>query len=171
MTVKEFSFIKNMDESCVYEKTSESVIIFLVLHVGDILLIGNDIPMMQSIKTWLSNKFSTKDLGEAPYILDIKIYRNRSKRMLGLSQSWYIDLILKRFNMEANKRGYLPASHGIRLSKKMCPKILEERMRMNEILYALAMGSIMYAMLCTRLDVAYALDIAIRFQADPREDH
>ena len=42
---------------------------------------------------------------------------------------------------------------------------------MNEISYALAMGSIMYAMLCTRPDVAYALDIAIRFQADPREDH
>ena len=73
--------------------------------------------------------------------------------------------------MEASKRGYLPASHGIHLSKKICPKTLEERKRMNEIPYALAIGSIMYAMLCTRPDVAYALGIAIRFQADPREDH
>ena len=51
MTVKEFGFIKNMDEPYVYKKTSGSVIVFLVLYVGDILLIGNDIPMMQSVKT------------------------------------------------------------------------------------------------------------------------
>ena len=53
----------------------------------------------------------------------------------------------------------------------MCPKILEERKRMNKISYALAMESIMYTMLCTRLDVAYTLGIAIRFQTNPREDH
>ena len=51
MTVKEFDFIKNTDEPCVYKKTSVSAIIFLVLYVGDILLIGNDISMMQSVKT------------------------------------------------------------------------------------------------------------------------
>ena len=73
--------------------------------------------------------------------------------------------------MEASKRSYLLTSHGICLSNKMYPKTLEERKRMNEIPYALAMGSIMYAMLCTRPDVDYALGIAIRFQADPREDH
>ena len=105
-----------------------------------------------------------KDLDEASYILGIKIYRDRSKRILGLSQSRYIDLILKRFNMEASKRGYLSASHGIHLSKKMCPKILEERKRMNKISYASTMGSIMYAMQCTRPDIAYALSIANRFR-------
>ena len=59
--------------------------------------------------------------------------------------------------MEASKRGYLLASHGIRLSKKMCPKILVKRKRMNEISYALAMGAIIYAMLCTKPNVAYTL--------------
>ena len=73
--------------------------------------------------------------------------------------------------MEANKRGYLPASHGIRLSKKMYPKTPEERKRMSEIPYASVVGSIMYAMLCTRPDVTYALGVASRFQADPKEDH
>jgi len=52
--------------------------------VDDILLIGNDIPMFQSIKTSLHNSFSMKDLGEATYILGIKIYRDRSKRLIGL---------------------------------------------------------------------------------------
>ena len=154
-----------------YKKTIGSIIVFLVLYVDDILLIGNDIPMLQSVKVWLSKQFSMKDLGEASYILGIKIYRDRSRRMLGLSQSRYIDQVLKRFSMEGSKRGYLPIGHGIHLSKKMSPKTPEERNRMSSIPYASAVGSIMYAMLCTRPDMAYALGIASRFQADPGEDH
>ena len=53
----------------------------------------------------------------------------------------------------------------------MCPKTPEERKRMNEISYASVVGSIMYVMLCTKPDVAYALGIASRFQADLRKDH
>ena len=95
---------------------------FLVLYVDDILLIGNDIPNLQSVKTWLSKCFSMKDLGEAAYILGIKIYRDRSRRLLGLSQSTYIDKVLKRFSIEESKKGFLPMSHGIYPSKDMCPK-------------------------------------------------
>jgi hypothetical protein len=54
--------------------------------VDDILLIGNDIPMMEVIKSSLRKNFSMKDLGEAAYILGIKIYRDRSKRLIGLRQ-------------------------------------------------------------------------------------
>ena len=53
-TIKQFGFIKNMDEPCVYKKTSGTAIVFLVLYIDDILIIGNDILIMQSIKTWLS---------------------------------------------------------------------------------------------------------------------
>ena len=83
--VKEFGFMKNEDEPCVYKKVSGSEIVFLVLYVDDILLIGNDIPTLQSVKSWLGKCFSMKDLGEAAYILGIKIYRDRSQRLLGLS--------------------------------------------------------------------------------------
>ena len=51
MTVKEFGVIKNKNEPCVYKKTSGSTVVFLVLYVDDILLIKNDIPIMQSVKT------------------------------------------------------------------------------------------------------------------------
>ena len=53
-TIKEFDFIKNEDKSCVYKKVSGSRIIFLVLYVDDILLIENHIPLLQSVKDWLS---------------------------------------------------------------------------------------------------------------------
>ena len=96
-----------------------------------------------------------KDLREASYVLGTKIYKDRTNRMLGLSQFRYIDTMLKRFNMDASKQGYLPMRHDIHLSKKMSLKTPEERRRMNEIPYAAAVGSIMYVILCTRPNVAY----------------
>ena len=90
-----FGFIKNEEEACVYKKESGSSVAFLILYVDDILLIGNDIPMLESIKTSLKNSFPMNDLGEAAYILGIKIYRDRSRRLIGLSQDTYIDKVLK----------------------------------------------------------------------------
>ncbi|GJX82951.1 hypothetical protein Tco_0332432 [Tanacetum coccineum] len=67
-----------------------------------------------------------KDLGEAAYILGIKIYRDRSKRLIGLSQSAYIDKILKKFNMHNSKKGYLPMEVKHELSNEMCASTPEE---------------------------------------------
>ena len=69
-----------------------------------------------------------KDLGEEAYILGIKIYRDRSIRLIALSQSTYIDKVLKRFKMENAKKGFVPMSHGITLSRNQCPKTVDERM-------------------------------------------
>ena len=108
------------EEPSVYKKTNGSTLVFLVLHVNDILLIGNDISLLESVKTSLKNSFSMKDLDEATYILGIRIYRNKSKRLIRLSQSTYIDKMFKRFNMQDSKKGSLPMSSGINLCKNQC---------------------------------------------------
>ncbi|WVZ57947.1 hypothetical protein U9M48_008275 [Paspalum notatum var. saurae] len=66
--VKGFGFIKNIEEPCVYRKVSGSALVFLVLYVDDILLIGNDIPMLEAVNDSLKKSFSMKDLGEAAYV-------------------------------------------------------------------------------------------------------
>jgi hypothetical protein len=116
--VNGFGFIRNVQDACVYKKVSGSAVLFLVLYVDDILLTENDIPMMEAVKSSLRKSFLMKDLGEVAYILSIKIYRDRSKRLIGLSQDAYIDKILNRFNMHDSKNGFLPMSHDITLSYK-----------------------------------------------------
>nr|GEY44589.1 putative retrotransposon protein [Tanacetum cinerariifolium] len=74
--IKKFSFTQNPDEPCVYLKASGSYITILILYVNDILLMGNNIPMLQDVKSYLGRSFAIKDLGEAAYILRIKIYRD-----------------------------------------------------------------------------------------------
>ncbi|KAJ9555126.1 hypothetical protein OSB04_009740 [Centaurea solstitialis] len=169
--IKEFGFTKSEFEPCVYTKFSGSIVTFLVLYVDDILLIGNDVPTLQSVKSWLRKCFQMKDLGEAAYILGIKIYRNRSKRLIGLSQSTYIDKILKKFRMDESKKGFIPMQHGIVLSKTQCPVSSQDQDKMKSVPYASAIGSIMYAMLCTRPDVAYSVSVTNRYQQNPGEPH
>ena len=73
--------------------------------------------------------------------------------------------------MESSEKGFLPMSHGVKLSKTQCPLTTDERSRMSAISYASAVGSIMYAMIYTRPDVSYALSVTSRYQADPDESH
>ena len=120
--------------------------VFLVLYVDDILLIGNNVKMLSSVKAWLFKQFDMKDLGEAAYILGIKVIRDRKKRMLALSQEPYIDEVLARFNMQNSKKGFLPFKHGVALSKKQCPSTPKDIENMKAVPYASACGSLMYAM-------------------------
>ncbi|KAL4280301.1 hypothetical protein GQ457_03G018780 [Hibiscus cannabinus] len=153
------------------ECDSGSIVSFLILYVDDILIIGNDIPTSQFIKTWLSSCFSMKDLREVAYILGVKNCRDRSRRILGLSQSTYIDKVLKRFSMEESKKRFLPMRHVISLSKEMCPSTPQERERMSQIPYASTIGSIRYSMICTRPSLSNALSMTSRYQSNLGEGH
>ena len=115
--IKGFGFFQTYGEACIYKKVSGSSVAFLILYVDDILLIGNDTELLKSVKDYLNSKFSMKDLGEAAYILGIKIYRDRSRCLIGLQQSTYLDKILKKFRMDESKKGFLPMLQGTTLSK------------------------------------------------------
>ena len=86
---------------------------FLVLYVDDILLIGNDVGVISSVKIWLSSQFDMKNLGESNFILGIKVWRDRKNRILSLSQAGYIDKVLERFSMQNSKSGLLLFRYGL----------------------------------------------------------
>ena len=160
--IKAYDFIQTFGEACIYKKVSGSSLAFLILYVDDILLIGNDIEFLDSINGILNKSFSMKDLGEAAYILGIKIYRDRSRRLIGLSQHTYLDKVLTKFKMDQAKKGFLSMLQGVKLSQTQCPTTIEDREKMKVIPYASAIGSIMYAMLCTRPDVCLTISLISR---------
>nr|KYP70011.1 Retrovirus-related Pol polyprotein from transposon TNT 1-94 [Cajanus cajan] len=63
-----------------------------------------------------------KDLGRAYFVLYIEIYRDRNRKLLGLTQKSYMERILKRFNMEKCKPRDSPVAKEDKLSKDQCPK-------------------------------------------------
>ena len=72
--------------------------------MNDILLIRNDVEFLESIKGCLKGGFSKEDLDKAAYILGIKIYRDRSRRLMILSKNAHLDMILKEFKIDQQRR-------------------------------------------------------------------
>nr|GEY12222.1 hypothetical protein [Tanacetum cinerariifolium] len=154
-----------------YEETFSPVADIIAIRILIAMAMGNNIPMLQDVKSHLGRSFAMKDLGDAAYILGIKIYRDRSKRLIGLCQSAYIEKILKRYYMENSKRGTIPMQKKLKLSKSQSASTPVEKQRMQNIPYASAIGSIMYVVRCTRPDVAFAENMTSRFQQNPGEEH
>ena len=127
--------------------------VFLILYVDDILLIGNDFEMLSKVKIQLATQLEMKDLGKAQYFLGIKIIQDRKNKIIALSQENYINSILSKYNMQDSKKRIISFRYGINISQDQCPTIIEEKEYMNTVPYASAVRSLMYVMLCTRLDI------------------
>ena len=146
---------------------------YIVLYVDDLLLIGSSLAEMKQLKSDLSSRFDMTDLGEAEYILGLQLSRDRRIRTLSLSQSDYIKRLLQRFGMSHSNAAPTPIATGVRLSKAECPKVqpAEPLLVDGKHTYASVVGAIMYAMLGTRPDLAFAIGQLTRFNSNPGPQH
>ncbi|KAL4319722.1 hypothetical protein GQ457_18G015860 [Hibiscus cannabinus] len=169
--ISSFGFVENIMDQCIYQKVSGSKICFLILYVDDILLATNDRGMLHEVKQFLSKNFDMKDMGDASYVIGIKIHRDRNKGVLGLSQETYINKVLERFRMKDCSPSVALIVKGDKFNINQCPKNEFEREQMKNIPYASVVGSLMYAQVCTRPDIAFAVGMLGRYQSNPGIDH
>ena len=95
-----------------------------------------------------------KDLGAAKKILGMEIKRDRGVGKLFLTQKNYLKKVLERFGMKNAKPVSTPLASHFRLCAAQSPQSVEEEEYMVKVLYSSAIGSIMYAMVCTRPDIS-----------------
>jgi len=112
-----------------------------------------------------------KDLRPGKKILGLKITRDRSKKLLWLSQEQYIEKVLKRFNMHKAKLVSIPLAVQFKLSKKQSPTSEGDKEEMKKVPYSSVVGSLIYAMICTRPNIAYAVGVMNWFLSNPRKEH
>jgi hypothetical protein len=164
-------FVRSSADHCVYSKQVGNHFIYVVLYVDDMLLVGNNMDVIKEVKSQLSSKFDMKDLGVANFILGMEIKRDRANKKLWLNQRKYVETILQRFNMHGSKPIKVPIPIGVKLSADQCPKTQEEEEDMSHVLHASAVGSLMYAMVCTRSDIAHAVGVLSRYMSKPGKEH
>lgn len=117
------------------------------------------------------NSEALKDLGHAKQILGMRITRLRDEMKLYLSQEKYIERVPERFNMKNAKLVSTPPDGHMKLSKKMCPTTREEKESMARVPYSSVVGSLMYAMVCTRPNIAHVVGVVSGFLENPREEY
>ena len=110
-------------------------------------------------------------MGDASYVIGIKIDRDRDRYVLGLSQNTYIQKVLERFGMKDCSPSIAPIVKGDKFHMNQCPRNDLEKEQMRNIPYASAVGSMMYAQVCTRPDIAFVVGMLGRYQSNPGLDH
>ncbi|KAE8675966.1 hypothetical protein F3Y22_tig00111640pilonHSYRG00200 [Hibiscus syriacus] len=150
---------------------STNSFIILLLYVDDMVVAGSDMQEIINLKQKLSKQFAMKDLGAAKQILGMRIKRDTKSGTLMLSQTEYINKVLSRFNMQDAKPVSTPLGVHFRLSKEQSPKTEEERAHMVKVSYASAIGSLMYAMICTRPDIAHVVGAVSKYMNNPGKVH
>ncbi|RVW20272.1 Retrovirus-related Pol polyprotein from transposon TNT 1-94 [Vitis vinifera] len=152
--------------------TRSLTVLCIELGSRDVKMItGSNIEKINNLKKQLSKQFAMKDLGVAKQILGMRIIRDKANGTLKLSQSNYVKKVLSRFNMNEAKPVSTPLGSHFKLSKEQSPKTEEERDHMSKVPYASAIGNLMYAMVCTRLDIAHAMGVVSRFMSRPGKQH
>jgi hypothetical protein len=170
--MEEQGYRKTTSDHCVFvQKFPDEDFIILLLYVDDMLIVGMNSSRIDRLKKQLSQSFAMKDLGPAKQILGVRIHRSREDKKLFISQEQYIEKVLERFNMNKAKVVSSPLATHFKLSTKQSPSTDEEKENMERIPYASAVGSLMYAMVCTRPDIAHAVGVVSRFLSDPGRKH
>ena len=108
-----------------------------------------------------------KNLGAVKKILGMRITRDKKNRKLTLSEGEYIKKVLERFRMKNEKLVFTPLVSHFKLTKEMCPQTHEEIEYMSRVPYSSAVGSLMYAMFCTRPDIAHVVGVVSKYMNNP----
>lgn len=141
---------------------------FLAIYVDDLIITGSSSNQITTLKHALSDRFHMANLGPCIYYLGMVISRDRPNRILALSQTAYIERVLKDHHMFDCKPMDTPMATDSSLHKAEDGYQASPELRHH---YQSAVGSLMYIMLGTRPDIAYAISVVSRYGSNPTDEH
>jgi hypothetical protein len=140
-------FVVNEADTCVYYRFGGVEGVVLCLYVDDILIFGTNISVINDVKSFMSQHFDMKDLGEADVILNIKLIKDESG--ITLEQSHYVENILSHFGYSDCKPSPTPYDPSLKLRKNRGKGI-------DQLRYSQIISSLMYLVGATRPDISFA---------------
>lgn len=162
--ITKYGLTRSTADPCVYFQQTETVIVIMVIWVDDALVFSNQKSHLDDIVHYLGRQFEMTS-GKAGCFVGIQITRDRENKLISLHQEAYIKRILSNFGMGDCNPRKVPADPHARLSKRSCDE--------EEYLcpYREAVGSLMYAMTCTRPDIAFSVSQVAQFCSSPSRSH
>ncbi|GJR10990.1 putative reverse transcriptase domain-containing protein [Tanacetum coccineum] len=161
-TVTSFEFQHNSADRCIYTKSTKEYILVIYLYVDDMLIIGTTLDGILETKSYLSLNFKMKDLGEVYTILGVKV--RRTNNQISPSHSHYINKILTKFQHLDIKKCNTPFDTSVKL------KVNSGR-AVAQLEYVSVIGSLMYAMHCTRPNIAFIVSKLSQYTSNPSLEH
>jgi len=164
-------FIRSHADHSLYIKQTGSYFMAVVVYVDDLIILASNMPMMNELKSKLEEEYDMSDLGELHFFLGVHIERDRAARTVTMHQGSYIEGVLQRFGMEDCKPVGTPLDPKVALAKATDEEWEQYSREMRDIPYKACVGSLMYAMVATRADLAFAVSTVSQFMSKPCPTH
>lgn len=162
----QLGFVRFKSDHSIYTRDGPDGLIIVGVYVDDLTIAAAQKSTLHQFKLDMASKYDMKDLGELHFILGLQVKRDRASRTLQLCQTSYINSILARFDLETCK----PAKSPLPAKVVLKARLIHEP-KADMALYLAGVGSLMYAMLGTRPDIAFAVGLLGRFARDPSVTH
>ncbi|CAI7807056.1 unnamed protein product [Closterium sp. NIES-54] len=153
-TLGSLGFSASHSHACLFLRSSPRRF-FILVYVDDMILLADSKTDMEQMKQQLQQRLKCKDLGDLAHYLSMAITRDHPARTITLSQSHYIGQILEKFEMTQASPIATPLPFGHQLAPPTSPSSSHP--------YPELVGSLMYAMMCTRPDLTYPISVLARF--------
>jgi hypothetical protein len=164
-------FTRLESDNCVYIRSSNESTTIIGLYVDDLMVLSDCTIAIDGVKRGLVSAFDMKDLGKPSFILGIRVVQDAADGSISICQDQYVSQVLKRFGMQdASKQTMTPMNTGL----KLCTSGVHdegEAAKTDIKEYQQLIGSLMYAMIATRPDIAYAVGKLAQYSSDPRKPH
>ena len=164
----EIGFIPLKSDTCVYIYNHKNTVVILDLYVDDLLIIGGNIQVIETIKEKLMGKFKMTDMGGVSLVLGMQVTRDRERGMLSITQENYTKSILDRFGMGSCNPLSTPG-----FSSELSADQPEETLlnAENKQRYQAITGSVMYLAQIARCDIMYSTSQLARAMSTPAKIH
>jgi hypothetical protein len=159
-----------VDQAVYFRRTTDEHMVIMV-SVDDMAVTSRHLRHIERFKSQLRERFEITDLGELSWLLGLKVERDRRVRTITLSQGAYVETVLQRFHMQEAKPEYVPMKPSTILSTDQSPSTHAELEEMKDVPYQRAIGSLMYAAVSTRPDIAFSVAILSQFMRNPGRAH
>ncbi|MDR3678315.1 MAG: reverse transcriptase domain-containing protein [Flavipsychrobacter sp.] len=156
-----------LSDPCLYLYRTDDETSLIAVYVDDILIASSSVSSVQYVVDAFNAKYKMEDKGEPVFIVGIRVTRDRVKRTIKLDQGTYIEKMLEKFRMDKCIGIGTPCDANVKLTMDMCPQTDSEKHQMSKYPYRELIGSLMYAMVGTRPDIAYAVSNLSKFLGNP----
>ena len=158
-------FTQASADPCVFIRKEDTLTIIAV-HVDDLMILAKNISEMERLKDSLKLQFKMKDMGQLHYYVGVCIVQDKENKQVFLHQGQYIEKMLKKFGQRGAKSVSTPADLNVKLQK-------EDGVSrpVDVISYQSIVGSLLYAAIATRPDIAQAVGVVSKFCANPTQSH
>lgn len=164
-------FTRSQRDHFLYIKQMGEFLLIILIYDDDFIMLASRSTKLAWLKSKFKEEFEKSDFGELKYCLGVEFKKDRETHTITMSQSKYIGDVLKRFNMEECKSISTPLDVHVKFLKLLEEEYEEIQDEMEGVPYKARIGSLIYAIVGTRLDLTFPMNMMNQFMSKASPTH